>query len=613
MTDICLVKMICDKTSVIIKYCTDGNENSALAGMGDITEPLTEALSKLMQLKASAPGFRFDEMSLLGGLQLALGAMQAKDLGGLASALRECIRPELEQALSQLNGEFITDSEAEGWAESLELRGGDQVVCMFGYGDGACYTRLCARQNATFIVFEPETDSIADLKEQLCEHVDFYRLNDLLVCAHPGYERVFATEYAAFVHAVNENRERVLVNKNTLGRFRDSASRNVITNLHILEKCNLVSDLAAILPRDVPVIIVSAGPSLDKNIELLKEAKGHCLIFAVDTAMKYLMQHDIMPDVGITVEPIKPMANYADDRIFDVPHIFDCESNPEIVTRERGRIFIYNCRDYVRRLIEAAGKAVPDDVASGGSVATAAFAVCYELQMRTIILIGQDLAYSGTATHAGGVESAGINGDIGTDTVDGIDGEPVRTRSDWKGYLKWFESAIKTINDQKLDMHVIDATEGGALIHGSRVMTLKAALDTYCLGEKRCDYVFSEALEHLAPIFDAAEYAKVRELNDASFKELEEVKAAAREASGLCTGMIERRGSEDALNRIAGLRKTCETALMYPLINNYAVPTVIDEIDRLRQARDDEFSEIKQQRLAFDAIADACDYFAAMK
>ena len=41
-------------------------------------------------------------------------------------------------------------------------------------------------------------------------------------------------------------------------------------------------------------------------------------------------------------------------------------------------------------------------------------------------------------------------------------------------YLEWFEEQIKTYEDT---IKVIDATEGGALIHGSEVLTLKEALD----------------------------------------------------------------------------------------------------------------------------------------
>ena len=492
------------------------------------------------------------------------------------------------------------------------------VVCLFGYGDGACYDELCGRaaEGTTFIVYEPETDSLVELREQLQENVDFYRLEGLKVLASPGYDVLFATEYADFIHAINENRERILVNKNTLRRFKENAAKNVITNLHILEKCNLVNDLSTILPREVPVIIVSAGPSLDKNIELLREAKGHCLIFAVDTAMKYLMQHDIMPDLGITVEPIKPIANYEDDRCFEVPHIFDCESNPEIVSRERGRIFIYNCRDYVKRLLEGAGVEVPADVPSGGSVATAAFAVCYELQMKTIILIGQDLAYAGTATHAGGVESAGINGDIGYEMVDGIDGEPVRTRSDWLGYLRWFENAIRMINEQKLDMTVIDATEGGALIHGSHVMSLRQAIDSYCIKTDTsagCSYCLTEALERLPFMLNSEEYAEVRELIKRSFDELKEVSAAASEAERLCGEMIAAGTEEPCGKMLAALRGRCEKAFLYPLINNYAVTDIIDEVSRLRREDTSSLSEIRQQRLAFGAIKEACGYFEGLR
>lgn len=632
------IKLLCDKIALIARYAVEGFEQKAAAGMTDIADELATQTENLLLAKMRNPKLRFDEMSLAGGMSLALTALQKKDFSGLASALTECVRPELEQALIQLEEEPVSDAEAAAWAEGLDVRGGDQVVCMFGYGDGACYNALCIRQQMTgakgeptYIVFEPETDSISDLKEALVANVDFYRLEKLLICCHPGYDKIFATEYSTFLHAINENRERILVNRNTLSRFKDSASKNVITNLHMLKHFNLVSDLTQILPREVPVIIVSAGPSLDKNIELLKKAKGHCLIFAVDTAMKYLMGHDIMPDLGITVEPIKPMANYEDDRIFDVPHIFDCESNPEIVSRERGRIFVYNCRDYVKNLLQAAGAEVPANVPSGGSVATAAFAVCCELGMKTIILIGQDLAYQGTATHAGGVESAGINGDISYDMVDGVDGEPVRTRSDWKGYLSWFENEIRNINDQKLDITVIDATEGGALIHGSHVMSLKTAIDRYCLGtwddaensdetaekvtEKAmpgnsCEYDFTEALKALPYALDTAKYEQTVRIIDKSIEELNGVKAAALEAVEICDAVIQRNSFTDTdLRNLSDLRSRCEAALMYPLINNYAVSDIIDEVARIRNDAADKLGGIKQQRLAFDAIVGACEYF----
>jgi hypothetical protein len=607
--------LLANKLRLTAQYADGGADQRAVQGMADVNDVLTRSVEQIMGYKLTHPACGIDEAALLGSLQLVLEAMQKNDMPALSAALKEGLIPEIERA--ERAGAAIDTGDKSDLSLSEEARlqdiGGAAVVCLFGYGDGAYYNELCAKapEGSTFIVYEPETDSVIDLREELVKSIDFYRLDSTVILATPGYDTVFAGEYADFVREINANRERVLVNKNTLKRFRDDAAKNVITNLHILGRCNLVGELSAILPREVPVIIVSAGPSLDKNIEQLKKAKGHSLIFAVDTAMKYLMQHDIMPDLGITVEPIKPMANYEDDRCFDVPHIFDCESNPEIVSRERERIFIYNCRDYVKRLLEGAGVDVEPDVPSGGSVATAAFAVCYQLQMKTIILIGQDLAYSGTSTHAGGVESAGINGDIGTELVDGIDGGQVRTRSDWLGYQRWFENAIRTINEQKLDMTVVDATEGGALIHGSRVMTLTDAIEKYCSG---CDYVFTEELKKLPYLLDDEEYAEVRESIKGSFEELKAVRDAAVSAAQLCGEIIAGNAVPDTARReLAGYRRTCESSLLYPLINNYAVSDIADEVNRLRQEENDALSEIRQQKLAFDAIAGACDYFEKLR
>ncbi|MCR5323397.1 MAG: DUF115 domain-containing protein [Lachnospiraceae bacterium] len=505
------------------------------------------------------------------------------------------------------------EDEAREWAEGIGYDGRDRAICMFGRGDDTCEKELRNRMSSgsILLIYEPEKGDLIGFRDELQTRIDFYRQESLLICAHPLYQDIFKHEYTQFLHLINENRTRVMVNKNTMARFKENASRNVIANLPMLNNANLIDDLKMILPNDVPVIIVAAGPSLDKNIEELKRAKGHCLIFAVDTAMKYLLAHDIMPDLGITIEPIKPMANYEDSRCFEVPHVFDCESNPEIVSKNTARKFIYNCRDYVKRLLQALGKNVPGDIASGGSVATAAFAICYQLGMKRIIMIGQDLAYQGESTHAGGIESKGINNNIGYEMIEGIDGGQVRTRSDWLAYLKWFENAIDLMKDMGKDMEVIDATEGGALIHGSKVMTLSEAVDEYCVLE----YDFTEKLAKLPCLLKPYEYEKLQKLVEKSVIELDMVEAAAREAARRCEeGLEEIRntgsdGQNTILNELTQARITCEKALLYPLINNYAVTGIAEEVSRIRLEKTGLESELLQQKLAFEAIVDACGYF----
>lgn len=644
--------LLTEKCKTAVRNCGQGKTEDVLAGMGDITNTVTEMISDIQFF--SSPEF-------LNTLQILFLAMSKPDLDAIATTLCNTMVPSLEKlfneyetgkqsddtssgpvsaqgpiadTIAQFEGyavaskktgktlELWNENEAHQWFKSIDYDGRDRAICMFGRGDGVCEKELRQRlsSGSILLIYEPEKGDLIGFRDELQTRIDFYRQESLMICAHPLYQDVFKHEYAQFLHLINENRTRVMVNKNTMARFKENASRNVITNLPMLQNANLVDDLKKILPIDVPVIIVAAGPSLDKNIEELKRAKGHCLIFAVDTAMKYLLAHDIMPDLGITIEPIKPMANYEDPRCFEVPHVFDCESNPEIVSKNTARKFVYNCRDYVKRLLQALGKQVPNDIPSGGSVATAAFAICYQLGIRRIIMIGQDLAYQGEATHAGGVESKGINNNIGYEMIEGVDGGQVRTRSDWLAYLKWFENAIALMKDMGKDMEVIDATEGGALIHGSRVMTLKEAIDEYCILE----YNFARELAKLPCLLNSGEYDKLFKLVEKSAIELDSVETAAREAVAICEaqlnicrekesdyllGKSDEQNDKKWMSDLTSARINCEKALLYPLINNYAVTGIAEEVSRIRLEKTGLESELLQQKLAFEAIVDACGYF----
>lgn len=578
----------------------------------------------------------------------------------------------------RLNSAYSPSNEVEIWGRQFAFSHVKKVACLFGMGTGLFAEKLLSvlSKDSLLIIFEPDReiydycrragaegetaekmildrierilsdkrvllcvdseDSLA-FREQLFAKLDYYMLEGLIVAKHTAYDRLYENAFLKYLHTINEVREQILVNKNTLARFKDEATKNVLMNMWMLEKMNPVSRLKEILPSEVPVIVVSAGPSLDKNIEMLRRAKGHCLILAVDTALPYLLQRDILPDLTITVEPIKPVKHYLDPRSEEIPAIFDCESNPEITCKHRDRVFIYNCRGYVRRLLEAVGKNVPEDVAGGGSVATAAFAILYQLEVKHIILIGQDLAYSGEATHAGGVESKGINNNIGYEMIEDINGGQVRTRSDWLGYLRWFESAISVINNLGKDIHVTDATEGGAKIHGSEIMTLAEALEKYC-GIKTADlpddsgcareidYDFEKELSRLPSFLNGEEYALFLEKKDESLRQLEEMSRQACLAVDICDRLIpelEKGGKMDekrvkaSEKELAEIRAFCEKCYIYPMVNDYAVSDIAEEVSRLRLEAGDEslqrLNEIRQQRLAFEAIERACRYIKAVR
>lgn len=51
-----------------------------------------------------------------------------------------------------------------------------------------------------------------------------------------------------------------------------------------------------------PVIVVGAGPSLDRHIESIKALRDHYLIFSAGSAITALIEHDIVPDLHVELE-----------------------------------------------------------------------------------------------------------------------------------------------------------------------------------------------------------------------------------------------------------------------------------------------------------------------
>ena len=76
--------------------------------------------------------------------------------------------------------------------------------------------------------------------------------------------------------------------------------------------------------------------------------------------------------------------------------------------------------------------------------------------------------------------------------VEGNYEEKVPTRTDLQVFLNWYESTIRLYKGYVKDLRVINATEGGAKIEGTEVMTLKDAIEENC----RKDVDIEKCLEH---------------------------------------------------------------------------------------------------------------------
>ena len=78
--------------------------------------------------------------------------------------------------------------------------------------------------------------------------------------------------------------------------------KNIFSNQECLRSSPGIKNLKDCL-SDIPAIICSAGPSLDKNIQLLKSSRKGFFLIAVATALKPLLHNGIQPDVVISIDP----------------------------------------------------------------------------------------------------------------------------------------------------------------------------------------------------------------------------------------------------------------------------------------------------------------------
>lgn len=304
-----------------------------------------------------------------------------------------------------------------------------------------------------------------------------------------NYQELFPEQVENFISKMKKYISDIQVAWNTAMRYADVRAVNVFVNLHYLYEGYSMEELFGILPEDVPAIIVAAGPSLNRNIMALKKAVGKACIIATDTAMKPLLNAGIIPDLFVIVDGMKPEILFLHKDISKTPMVTMTAVSTEPMACHKGKKFFYNGGpgievEMLKELGEKEGKAkVLPGLMSGGSVATSAYCLALNMGAKTIILVGQDLAMTGNKTHADGTFQDKMD-DIDVNSgeyfkVEAVGGGTVLTRPDFKLYLDWYEKWIKEWSH----ITTVDATEGGARIHGSKEMTLKGAIRKYCKRE----------------------------------------------------------------------------------------------------------------------------------
>ncbi|EHJ7838693.1 motility associated factor glycosyltransferase family protein [Campylobacter coli] len=219
-------------------------------------------------------------------------------------------------------------------------------------------------------------------------------------------------------------------------------------------------------------IIVSTGPSLTKQLPLLKKYANKATIFCADSSYPILAKHGIKPDYVCMLERTEITAEFFNHDFgeFDKDIVFICAGvvHPKAIEYLKGRNLVITQKvlafPYYINLKDFSYAAV------GLSVAHTLSYLATYLSHKNIIFIGQDLAYAenGNSHPDDYQNSANYESQMYEHiltTAYGGNGK-VETHSIWLLFKNWFENEMIP-NTRKMGITTYNCTEGGARIEGT--------------------------------------------------------------------------------------------------------------------------------------------------
>lgn len=303
------------------------------------------------------------------------------------------------------------------------------------------------------------------------------------IWVHPGEEEAFRSRMEEMQRAL---RERIVTKLQELGNSAEDTLLGLRQIALSAPWMVLSPSLSSITQqyRGRPFIWVASGPSLDKNVHLLKENADRSVIICADTAVRKLLGMGIVPHIAVALERGMAVYQYLEKIWIQYPEeakkillISQAVCVPEVAGKWPGPKIVVGKREIpvdnwmIGEILKG------DVVYSGLSVAHMGIWLAAYMGASSLALIGQDLAFGeGRRSHAGATVTAQTakaeaEGDyriLKRDyEVPGALGGTVITHEMWFLFLRVMERFVPM-----LGLPVFDCTEGGALIQGTTIEPL---------------------------------------------------------------------------------------------------------------------------------------------
>lgn len=425
---------------------------------------------------------------------------------------RLILRIDKDYKLRYIGSKYSVQRDIDSFIDSMSNSNSETIFIIFGLGSGEHIKDLYNQTTDSnkIIIIEPSPAVIKEvikldnyielfkddrvalcylddkIRRNLSQLIEEHNIDNIKIDVFSNYNIIFDKEYKFLIDEIESMKNNKKIGNNTLNTFSYLFFNNYMENVFSLDEFYTVNYLKDKY-KGKPAIIVSAGPSLNKNIHLLKEVQNKFIIITGPRTLGTLINQGIKPDFLCEVDPQEEVYNFVKDYIYlEIPLVFMDSASSKLVKEQKGLKIIAANQGMEKYLEEMLGVEV-DSILQGGSVAHFCMGLAVYMGCSTVIFIGQDLAYTNEKFQAEGTYAEEIdklkyqyennkeewNKDKNYNIyVKDIYGNKVRTSSILNSYREEFENLIYGCTGIKF----INSTEGGAHINGTEAIDLKNSI-----------------------------------------------------------------------------------------------------------------------------------------
>lgn len=301
--------------------------------------------------------------------------------------------------------------------EIFTMAQNEPVAIHFIYGMGLGYLFQVAALNSkgTVILFEPDLNilkiafTFVDFSNDIVKS-NVFIASTLEKCSDYIHQKS-NTQNTPLLLSTNSYRQLDEVGFNNIVKELQGVVGSFFLDLKYTKEkyCTLVVNTISNIPsliNEIPLaeykdrfcgktaVIVSAGPTLDRNIETIKKYRDRMVLFVVGTAAKTIFKHNIKPDFVCVIESFDCSKQLENLDLKDVNFITEPYSNQNLRKFNFKNTYLHISSNLpVNTLWSKIAGVNSDEYITKGTVSYMALNCARILGCKKLILVGQDLAY----------------------------------------------------------------------------------------------------------------------------------------------------------------------------------------------------------------------------